>query len=65
MAVDMAKIDIQNLKKVFPPPKRDADPVTAITDISVEIEGNVFVSVVGPSDTGRCRCRTAHSLRLK
>jgi NitT/TauT family transport system ATP-binding protein len=53
MAVDMAKIDIQNLKKVFPPPKRDADPVTAITDISVEIEGNVFVSVVGPSGCGK------------
>jgi len=49
----MAKIEIENLKKVFPPPKRDADPVTAITDISMTIDGNVFVSVVGPSGCGK------------
>lgn len=49
----MARIEIESLKKVFPPPKKEADPVVAIGDISMEIEGNVFVAVVGPSGCGK------------
>jgi len=49
----MARIDIERLSKIFPPPTKGGDPVTAIGDISMEIEGNVFVSVVGPSGCGK------------
>lgn len=49
----MAHVDIEHLSKVFPPPQKGADPVTAIADISMEVEGNVFVSVVGPSGCGK------------
>jgi NitT/TauT family transport system ATP-binding protein len=49
----MARVDIQRLTKYFPPPLKGGDPVTAIGDISLEVEGNVFVSIVGPSGCGK------------
>jgi len=49
----MARVDIQRLTKIFPPPLKGGDPVTAIGDISFEIDGNVFVSIVGPSGCGK------------
>ena len=49
----MATVIIKNLLKVFPPPKVGADPVRAINDISFELSGQVFVSVVGPSGCGK------------
>jgi len=49
----MARLDINKLSKIFPPPQKGADPVTAIADISLEVEGNVFVSIVGPSGCGK------------
>jgi NitT/TauT family transport system ATP-binding protein len=49
----MARLDIHRLSKVFPPPQKGADPVTAIGEITLEVEGNVFVSIVGPSGCGK------------
>jgi|SRR3990170_2135958 len=49
----MARVDIQRLSKIFPPPQKGGDPVTAIGDISLEVDGNVFVSIVGPSGCGK------------
>jgi NitT/TauT family transport system ATP-binding protein len=49
----MARVDIQRLTKVFPPPQKGGDPVTAIGDISFQVDGNVFVSIVGPSGCGK------------
>jgi len=49
----MARVDIQRLSKYFPPPVKGGDPVTAIGDITLEVEGNVFVSIVGPSGCGK------------
>lgn len=50
---DVARVDIQRLSKIFPPPNKGGDPVTAIGDITLEVEGNVFVSIVGPSGCGK------------
>lgn len=49
----MATVSIKNLIKVFPPPKSGKPPVKAIDDISFELSGHVFVSVVGPSGCGK------------
>jgi NitT/TauT family transport system ATP-binding protein len=49
----MARVDIRKLSKIFPPPQKGGQPVTAIGDISLEVEGNVFVSIVGPSGCGK------------
>lgn len=49
----MARVDIQKLTKVFPPPQKGGNPVVAIGDISFEVAGNVFVSIVGPSGCGK------------
>ena len=49
----MARVEIQRLSKIFPPPQKGGDPVTAIGDITLEVEGNVFVSIVGPSGCGK------------
>ena len=49
----MAQVTINRLTKTFPPPTKDGDPVVAIGDISLEVEGNVFVSIVGPSGCGK------------
>lgn len=49
----MAKVTINHLTKVFPPPRADLPPTRAIQDISFELSGHVFVSVVGPSGCGK------------
>jgi len=49
----VATVNIRNLSKVFPPPKPGAESVRAIDDISFELSGHVFVSVVGPSGCGK------------
>jgi NitT/TauT family transport system ATP-binding protein len=46
-------VEIQRLSKIFPPPQKGGDPVTAIGDVTLEVEGNVFVSIVGPSGCGK------------
>jgi NitT/TauT family transport system ATP-binding protein len=49
----MARLVAKNVKKVFPPRVAGQDPVTAITDVSFEMEGHTFVSLVGPSGCGK------------
>ena len=49
----MATLRIEHLKKTFPAIERGSRPTTAIDDLSFEIDGNVFASVVGPSGCGK------------
>jgi NitT/TauT family transport system ATP-binding protein len=49
----MATLTIEDLTKVFPPPRKDAEPVTALGGLSFELSGHTFVSLVGPSGCGK------------
>jgi NitT/TauT family transport system ATP-binding protein len=49
----MAKLVAQNVKKVFPPRIGGQEPVSAISDVTFEMEGHTFVSLVGPSGCGK------------
>ncbi|HEX5782825.1 MAG TPA: ABC transporter ATP-binding protein [Solirubrobacteraceae bacterium] len=49
----MATLIIENLTKVFPPTAKNRPPVQAINDLSLELSGHVFVSIVGPSGCGK------------
>jgi NitT/TauT family transport system ATP-binding protein len=42
-----------NVRKIFPPRIKGQDPVLAISDVSFEMEGHTFVSLVGPSGCGK------------
>ncbi|KXA88570.1 hypothetical protein AKJ62_04905, partial [candidate division MSBL1 archaeon SCGC-AAA259D14] len=46
---DKAKVEIKGLKKVY----KGENPVTAIEDISFNVEEGDFVSIVGPSGCGK------------
>lgn len=49
----MATLRVENLNKTFPAIDRGSEPTTAIDDLSFELSGHVFVSVVGPSGCGK------------
>jgi NitT/TauT family transport system ATP-binding protein len=49
----MAKLVAKNVRKIFPPRIAGQEPVAAITDVSFEMEGHTFVSLVGPSGCGK------------
>ena len=49
----MATLTIENLTKVFPPPRKGAAPVTALGGLTFELSGHTFVSLVGPSGCGK------------
>ena len=49
----MAKLQIKNLSKTFPAHSKGGRPNRAIEDISFEMSGQVFVSLVGPSGCGK------------
>ena len=49
----MARLVAQNVRKVFPPRVGGQEPVLAITNVSFEMEGHTFVSLVGPSGCGK------------
>jgi NitT/TauT family transport system ATP-binding protein len=49
----MARLVAQNVRKVFPPRIGGQEAVAAITNISFEMEGHTFVSLVGPSGCGK------------
>ena len=49
----MAKLVAKHVRKVFPPRIGGQEPVAAITDVSFEMEGHTFVSLVGPSGCGK------------
>ena len=47
------KITIQNLTKIFPNRKKGEDPVTAVSDMCVEIPSGTLVGLLGPSGCGK------------
>jgi len=49
----MATLTVENLTKTFPAQSKKGQPVHAIRDISFEMSGQIFVSVVGPSGCGK------------
>jgi NitT/TauT family transport system ATP-binding protein len=49
----VATLSIEHLNKTFPAIERGSGPTTAIEDLTFEIAGHVFVSVVGPSGCGK------------
>lgn len=49
----MATLSVKELTKTFPAASRDGKPVWAIRNISFEMSGQVFVSLVGPSGCGK------------
>jgi len=49
----MAKLVARNVRKVFPARSGGQQPVVAIEDVSFEMEGHSFVSLVGPSGCGK------------
>lgn len=49
----MARMTVERLNKVFPAIERGDQPTQAIDDLSFEVSGNVFASVVGPSGCGK------------
>jgi NitT/TauT family transport system ATP-binding protein len=49
----LARLVARNIRKVFPPRIGGQQPVAAITDVSFEMEGHTFVSLVGPAGCGK------------
>lgn len=49
----MATLTVDELTKTFPPVTKGREPVRAIRNISFEMSGQVFVSLVGPSGCGK------------
>jgi NitT/TauT family transport system ATP-binding protein len=49
----VATLQVEHLNKTFPAIERGSRPTTAIEDLTFEISGHVFVSVVGPSGCGK------------
>ena len=49
----MATLTVDHLTKTFPPHSKGGRPVRAIDDVSFEMSGQVFVSLVGPSGCGK------------
>jgi len=49
----VATLQVEHLNKTFPAIERRSGSTTAIDDLSFEIGGHVFVSVVGPSGCGK------------
>jgi NitT/TauT family transport system ATP-binding protein len=49
----VATLQVEHLNKTFPAIERRSKATTAIADLSFEIGGHVFVSVVGPSGCGK------------
>jgi NitT/TauT family transport system ATP-binding protein len=49
----VATLQVEHLNKTFPAIERGSRPTTAIADLTFQISGHVFVSVVGPSGCGK------------
>jgi NitT/TauT family transport system ATP-binding protein len=49
----VATLTVEKLRKTFPAIERGSGATTAIEDLTFEIAGHVFVSVVGPSGCGK------------
>ena len=48
----MAKVSVQHVYKIYPAEKKGRD-VTAVNDVSLEIQDREFVVLVGPSGCGK------------
>ena len=49
----MIRLQFDRVTKRFPPQKRGAEPVTAITDVDVRVSEGEFVALIGPSGCGK------------
>jgi NitT/TauT family transport system ATP-binding protein len=49
----VSRLSARQVRKVFPPRVGGQEPVTAIEDVTFEMEGHTFVSLVGPSGCGK------------
>jgi NitT/TauT family transport system ATP-binding protein len=49
----VARLVADNVRKIFPPRIKGQEPVLAISDVTFEMEGHTFVSLVGPSGCGK------------
>src|SRR5919106_939636 len=49
----VATLQVEHLNKTFPAIERGSKATTAIEDLTFEVSGHVFVSVVGPSGCGK------------
>ena len=49
----MATLRVEHLNKTFPAIERRSKPTVAVDDLSFEVDGHVFASVVGPSGCGK------------
>src|SRR5919106_6790775 len=49
----VATLQVEHLNKTFAAIERGSKPTTAIEDLTFEVGGHVFVSVVGPSGCGK------------
>jgi NitT/TauT family transport system ATP-binding protein len=49
----MATLIADNVRKIFPPKFGGQTPVTAIDNVTFEMKGHTFVSLVGPSGCGK------------
>lgn len=46
-------IKFQNVAKIYPPPVKHVEPIIALEDVSFNITGGEFISVVGKSGAGK------------
>lgn len=49
----MALISLQNVSKTYPPPRKGEPPVTALSDINLEIEAGEIFGIIGYSGAGK------------
>jgi NitT/TauT family transport system ATP-binding protein len=49
----MIRLQFEGVTKCFPPPRRGGDPVTAITDVDVQVADGEVVALIGPSGCGK------------
>ncbi|MGO2655350.1 MAG: ATP-binding cassette domain-containing protein [Pseudoclavibacter sp.] len=49
----MALITLNGVSKAYPAPKRGAEPILAVDDVSVEVEEGSVTAVIGYSGAGK------------